>query len=200
MQSVASPFRHVATAGKMTFAVMQLKRLLTEELIQRMQYTAVPKHEFRRPLLTSTYDHVWRLRLAMSGEDLVMKEFRLTFAAEDFAAVSQALVAMGVGFHVEPIASTPTGPEVTVRQPPSVAKARGPAKGARKAPAAHRTKQSKPDTPVPPTGTQIGAADRLREAIGKSGNAYRSVVEPATTVSESETGGTTPQPRALTSE
>ena len=42
MQSVASPFRHVVTAGNLTFLVVQLKRLITKGLIQQMQLSGIP--------------------------------------------------------------------------------------------------------------------------------------------------------------
>ena len=126
-----------------------------------------------------------------------MKEFRLTFAGEDFAVVSQALVAMGVSFHVFFNDTATTEIAVAESRTRSAARAHASTKGARKATTAHRTKQSKPEALVPPASTPIGAADRLRDAIARSGNAYRSVMEPVATVSES---GTTAEPDAPTGE
>lgn len=123
-----------------------------------------------------------------------MKEFRLTFAAEDFAVVSQALVAMGVSFHVEPVASAPRDSEIAESQAPSVPKAHGPAKGVRKPPAARKTKQSKPEPTLAATAPAIGGADRLREAIARSGNAYRSVMESAKITGEAEAASSAASP------
>ena len=41
MQSVASPFRHVVTAGKLAFLVVQLKRLLKRRLIHWMRFGGI---------------------------------------------------------------------------------------------------------------------------------------------------------------
>ncbi len=129
-----------------------------------------------------------------------MKEFRLTFAADDFAMVSQALVAMGVSFHVEPVASAPNTAEVDEDHATAVAKVRSPAKATRKAPVAHRTQRSKPETRVPPTNASMGGADRLREAIARSGSAYRSVMEPAKAADASEAADNATQPGLPVSE
>ena len=119
-----------------------------------------------------------------------MKEFRLTFAAEDFAAVSQALVAMGVSFHVEPVGIGPAeGPVAEAEAPATARVVRGAVKGARKASPTRQAKHSraaKAETPALPANAPTGGADRLREAIARSGSAYRSVMEPPKAADETQ--------------
>jgi hypothetical protein len=84
-----------------------------------------------------------------------MKEVRLTLNAEEFGAVSQVLIDMGVGFRVEPIGSKApeTGPPLAGKSPPARRR-----KTSRKTakPAAKRDA-------LAPSG-----ADRLREAITRN--------------------------------
>ena len=119
-----------------------------------------------------------------------MKEFRLTFAAADFAAVSQALVAMGISFHVEPVGTSSGEAPVTDAGAPAAARGvPGPARRARKTAPARPAKQSRannPETPVSPANPSAGGADRLREAIARSGSAYRSVMEQPKSAGEAE--------------
>jgi hypothetical protein len=85
-----------------------------------------------------------------------MKEIRLTFRAEDFGAVSQALIGLGVGFRVEPVEEAPAepvGPGAAPAQP--VLKRRAAKKAA-----------AKPAGRKPASGeTLLTGADRLRSAL-----------------------------------
>jgi hypothetical protein len=82
-----------------------------------------------------------------------MKEIRLTFRVEDFAAVSQALLGLGVGFRVEPADEAPAETATAHADTPPVLKRRAAKKAARPA-------------RRPPRGeTLLTGADRLRSAL-----------------------------------
>jgi hypothetical protein len=88
-----------------------------------------------------------------------MKEIRLTFRAEDFGAVSQALIGLGVGFRVEPVEEAPAepvGPSAAPAQP--ILKRRAAKKAA-----------AKPASRKPPARdeTLLTGADRLRSALAR---------------------------------
>jgi hypothetical protein len=82
-----------------------------------------------------------------------MKEIRLTFRADDFAAASQALIGLGIGFRVEPAEEAPAETAAAHPETPPVLKRRA-AKKAAKLPK------------KPPRGeTLLTGADRLRSAL-----------------------------------
>ena len=82
-----------------------------------------------------------------------MKEIRLTFRADDFAAVSQALIGLGVGFRVEPVDEAPVETATAHPDTPPVLKRRAAKKAAKPA-------RKPPRGESLPTG-----ADRLRSAL-----------------------------------
>jgi hypothetical protein len=110
-----------------------------------------------------------------------MKELRLTFASEGFAAVSQVLVDMGLSFRVEPVGAATKEEAAPAMEVASAAKQRTPTKPARKSPA--KAKRAAQHEKTPPEAMAAGA-ERLRAAIAKSGAAYRSPLEPSATAPE----------------
>ncbi len=91
-----------------------------------------------------------------------MSEVRLTFAATDFGAVSEALINMGVSFRVDPLrAAVPVDPDRAAPAAPARAQTRRKAPAARKTPAAGKAARVRETRPA-------SAADRLREAITRS--------------------------------
>ncbi len=60
-----------------------------------------------------------------SGRIIFMREIRITLRGDDFLAVSEKLVAMGVTFHVEPVGAPEAGskPQPSPRAGPSRKKA-----------------------------------------------------------------------------
>jgi hypothetical protein len=60
-----------------------------------------------------------------SGRIIFMREIRITLRGDDFLAVSEKLVAMGVTFHVEPVGAPEAGskPQPSPRTGPSRKKA-----------------------------------------------------------------------------
>jgi hypothetical protein len=103
-----------------------------------------------------------QIDLGVIGEDVHMKEIRLTLNADDFGAISQVLVDMGVGFRVEPLedAGTEAAPARpnTGSTPPrrQAAKKRG---------------KASPKQPEARGETPLSAADRLRKAIARKQSA-----------------------------
>lgn len=89
-----------------------------------------------------------------------MSEVRLTFAATDFGAVSEALINMGVSFRVDPLRAIPAEPAGPAPAAPR-AQPRGKAASTRKKQLAARPQQQRETAPV-------SAADRLREAISRN--------------------------------
>ena len=82
-----------------------------------------------------------------------MKEIRLTFRAEDFGTVSQALIGLGVGFRVEPVEEPPVETTTAHADTPPVLKRRAAKKAAKPA-------------GKPPRGESLPTgADRLRSAL-----------------------------------
>jgi hypothetical protein len=88
---------------------------------------------------------------------MFMKEIRLTLSADDFGAISQVLVDMGVSFRVEPLEGATEA--TATRGSPSPTPSRG--RTSRKARKAGPKQVSKRDE-VP-----LSAADRLRKALAQ---------------------------------
>jgi hypothetical protein len=82
-----------------------------------------------------------------------MKEIRLTFRAEDFGTVSQALIGLGIGFRVEPVEEAPVEAVAPRTDTPPVLKRRAAKKAA------------KPARKPPQGETLLTGADRLRSAL-----------------------------------
>ncbi len=110
-----------------------------------------------------------------------MRELRLTFASEGFAAVSQVLVDMGLSFRVEPVGTATEEEAAAATGVASAAKRRTSAKPARTSPA--KAKRATQHERTPPEAMAAGA-ERLRAAIAKSGTSYRSPLEPPATAPE----------------
>jgi hypothetical protein len=85
-----------------------------------------------------------------------MKEIRLTFRADDFGAVSQTLIGMGIGFRVEPVEDAPAE---------AVAPRAAPAQPILKRRAAKKGTKASVKKPPPPGETLLTGADRLRSAL-----------------------------------
>jgi hypothetical protein len=95
---------------------------------------------------------------AAIGEDVQMKEIRLTLNADDFGTISQVLVDMGVGFRVEPFEES--GAEVT---PPRPNTSSTPPRRR----AAKKRGKANPKQPQTRAEAPLSAADRLRKAIAQ---------------------------------
>ncbi len=123
-----------------------------------------------------------------------MTDIRLTFAADGFEAVSKVLVEMGIGFHVEPVATPAKKEPAPVAPTPAAPKRRAPAKAARKA--AKPKRAAKPAT----ADAEAPGAERLRAAIARTGTPYRSPLEmpgagePATPAGGAPGGGQPDKP------
>jgi hypothetical protein len=96
-----------------------------------------------------------------------MKEYRLTFATENFGAISQALVDMGISFHVEPIEAAGRAPADA-----SDAQLRGAARKSAKAPARKKPSRSArhgDDSPVAGAQRQLERWSRGEREAGPLG-------------------------------
>jgi hypothetical protein len=108
-----------------------------------------------------------------------MREYRLTFTTENFGAISQALVDMGVSFRVEPMEA----PGLTA--PSEVpAKPRAPAKKPAKAAPKKKAAGSAPK----PSQPSLAGAQRVLERLARSeSDAGASRAEKSETASEPPT-------------
>ena len=93
-----------------------------------------------------------------------MKEYRLTFATENFGAISQILVDMGVSFRVEPVEPA-AKPVAAGRGEEPAVKPRSPGKKPAKAAA----KKKKPDRGSRDTQTRMASAQRVLEGLTRGG-------------------------------
>ena len=99
-----------------------------------------------------------------------MKEVRLTFGADNFGAVSQALIDMGIGFRVELIdVPAKQAAPTRVSQPAPATKWRRSTKKGRTEAGAGAGKKNADRHPSRPDVAASGA-ERLREAVSRSRN------------------------------
>jgi hypothetical protein len=113
-----------------------------------------------------------------------MKEYRLTFATDNFGAISQILVDMGVSFRVEPMEAAASG-AIQARAGEAPAKARSPAKK----PAKTAQKKAKRDeAPIAGAARQLERWSRGERDTGASGaeRSEAAAERPAAAASEQE--------------
>jgi hypothetical protein len=91
-----------------------------------------------------------------------MREYRLTFATEDFGAISQILVDMGVSFRVEPIEAAAIKPSPPRIAEPASTK-RSPARKAAK------KKTGRADKAAKGGQASLAGAERLLESLARGG-------------------------------
>lgn len=114
-----------------------------------------------------------------------MKEFRLTFTTDNFGAISQVLVDMGISFRVEPIeAAFAEAAPARASHPPAAKRRRSTKKTAKAGAVAKPARAEKPAT----------RADRLREAMtrGRTTADQPPFGPPARTMDEESAGVSSP--------
>lgn len=112
-----------------------------------------------------------------------MRDIRITLRGEDFAAVSQSMIKLGVTFQVEPVEIEEASPAVGVVAPP------------RSKPAKRKATRTKPSgTAAKPaatraTGNDATGADRLRAMVERNRLASSRPAESETNTETGEAGG-----------